>query len=338
VFGDFDLDPVNWLGLAMLLAVGGAVAWLGGVVMIVLTLTRPPRRTTAWAIARGFASDPGEMDLARYGLGPTAFSSSTLTHARGRCAVWELPGANPNGPVAVLTHGWGDGKINALSRLEPFVPICSRVIVWDLPGHGESGGACRLGLDEHEALGELLRPISEPVILLGWSLGAGVSLLAARERVGKGLSVVGVICEAPYRLPQTPAQRVLAARGVPNLGMLAVAQWLIGGVAWRRAGEGFDRAEQARKLTALGVPVRVLHGELDPVSPVQDGRDIAQAAGAEAAVLAQGRHNDLWVTPPLRASSLAQVRSWLAGWLEEKLTPGIAVGPVAGPGVGPGRL
>jgi pimeloyl-ACP methyl ester carboxylesterase len=313
-FGQPDLDPVAWLGLAQLLAAGGLVAWTLGLLAVWHTLTRPPRRTTAWAIARGLPSDPGELDEARFGLGAIEFTTRRVRLAGCSCAVWQVAGRSPAGPVAVLTHGWGDGKVNALSRLAPFVDACSAVIVWDLPGHGESAGTCRLGLDEHEALGELVATINQPVVFMGWSLGAGVSLVAARARLAKGLGVAGVICEAPYRVPQSPAARVLAARGVPNLGVLAVTQWLIGGFAWRREGGPFDRAEQARLLAEAGVPVLVLHGEADPVSPVEDGRAIAAAARTSAVIVAGGRHNDLWVTPELRGASLAAVRGALAAW------------------------
>jgi pimeloyl-ACP methyl ester carboxylesterase len=313
-----DLSTPHVTGLAMLLALGLAVAWVAGVVAVWWTLTRPSRRTAAWAVSRGLASDPGEMDMARYGTGARAWTTWELRHDGARCPVWELAGDAPGGPTAILTHGWNDSKLGGLVRLEPFLACCSRVLLWDMPGHGEASGRSDLGRSEGALLDELIARTTGPVVLMGWSMGGGVSLECASG--AQASRIIGVLCEAPYALPGTPARRVMRAQGLHagalgGLGLVGAALTLIGGRAWQSPGGPFDRT---RWTTRVRCPLMIVHGTDDPVSPLADGRAIATAAdraGVRTLLLELegGRHNDLWITPALRARLTVQVRAWLEG-------------------------
>lgn len=309
------------LGLLTLLAVGLAIAWAGVVVAVHRTLTHPPRRTYASAVARGRAGDPGELDP------PIPFQSWTFTSRGLRLPVWDLPGESPDGPVAVVSHGWGDSRIGVLQRLALLRPSCSKIVAWDLPGHGEAPGLCRLGAvepDDLTALIESLVPANGTrqanngprILLYGWSMGAGVSLVAASGLPARGIRLVGVIAEAPYRLPATPASRVLAAMRWPWRLVLMPALMLasMGARPLRRRSE-FDRAEWARRLPC---PLLVLHGERDEVCPVEDGVAIAEAAraggrGGSIEVFEAAFHNDLWQSEDRLARGEAAVRVFLAG-------------------------
>jgi pimeloyl-ACP methyl ester carboxylesterase len=208
--------------------------------------------------------------------------------------VWDIAGERAEGPVVVLTHGWGDSKIGALVRLDAVAPVASRVIAWDLRGQGEAPGVCTLGVRERGDLRELVRRVREgapgvPVVLMGWSLGAGVSIAAAEGDEG----IAGVIAESPYRLAATPARNVLRGRGLPWRATLGPALFLLRLVL----GRGLRDSEFDRTRHAAGVrcPLLVLHGARDEICPVEDGRAIGAAArqGATALVATAG-HNDLW--------------------------------------------
>ncbi|HEX8876423.1 MAG TPA: alpha/beta fold hydrolase [Phycisphaerales bacterium] len=276
------LDAI--LGMLPVLALGLAL-YVG--VLTVFThrrLTRPPRRTYAWAVSKGLPGDPGELTV------PRRFERFEFSREAVTLIGWNIDGDRPDGPVVVLTHGWADSKVGALRRVEAIAPFASRVIAWDLRGHGESAGASTLGLSEKddllallETLGTDTRGDGTPIMLFGWSLGAGVSLAVAADCN----RVRGVIAESPYRHPQTPARNVLSARSMPWRLNLPLALRLIGpGRAWR----GFDRREVASRLR---VPLLVIHGEQDMVSPIEDGRAIAEAGGGTMLALAAG-HNDVW--------------------------------------------
>jgi pimeloyl-ACP methyl ester carboxylesterase len=193
------------------------------------------------------------------------------------------------------------------------------VVAIDLPGHGESGGWARLGADEHvDVIAALEQAKAEWVVLFGWSLGAGVCLRAAAELAGRGV-VAGVICEAPYLDPLTPARNVMRARGLPVRGVVGVAQRIngmmlgVGGVfggAWR----GFDRVGSARRLAEAGVPMLVVCGDADGVCPVEHAREIAAAAGASGSLIevVGGGHTDLWSVPQHRARASGGVREFVS--------------------------
>lgn len=319
-----SVADTDWLGLALILAVGFVIAWVSGVLYARTVLRNPPRRTYGTAVARNQPGTPQELDAARFGVGPRPFSEWRLERASGRAVgrmlpVWDIPGDNPSGPAVILTHGWGDGRIGGLLRLEPFIAVASRVLLWDMTGHGDApreAGKCELGRTESADLVALIEKTEGPVVLFGWSLGGGVSIVA-----GTHPRVIGVAVEAPYTLPQVPASRVMTAKGLPGLGLLRTALTTIGGTAWQRVGGPFDRAQRA---TALTVPLLVLHGVNDPVCPIDGGRAIANAHPAAELVAIDGaRHNDLWINPVYRAACRSAVSRWLQG-LTQKQSPQVS--------------
>jgi hypothetical protein len=179
VFQRANLSAPNLLGLLLLLAIGLATVYLLGLIAVIHTLTRPPRRRAAWAIARGFATDPSEIDTTRYGLEPRPFRTTTAHAAGHDLSLWELDGQDPQGPLVILTHGWNDSRLNALHRLQPILDRSSLTIAWDLPGHGDSTGRAQLGRSESRLLDALIARYhaspTQPIILFGWSMGAGIA-------------------------------------------------------------------------------------------------------------------------------------------------------------------
>lgn len=298
-------------GLIRLLLLGLAIAMFLAVVAIVRQLRNPPRRTYASALKRNQPGDPSELPPP---LGPRAFRSFTFTAPRGRnpartiqLSAWEIPGDNPSGggPIIICSPGWGDSKIGILARLAPLLPHASRIIAWDPSGMGESpkDSRCNLGTDaDVEALCALVRASvstqaaslkAQGVILFGWSLGAGVSIVAASRLASEGLAIAGVIAEAPYRLARTPVVNYLRAIGLPYRVVEPIAAaWLgltlRGSFNW----DSFDRAKHAANLPC---PLLVIHGTLDAICPHEDGQRIAAAARRSLFISIEGAgHNDLW--------------------------------------------
>jgi pimeloyl-ACP methyl ester carboxylesterase len=299
-------------GLVMLLAAGLAILWVVAVASTAWMLSHPPRRTYASAVARGRPGDPGELGR-RF--------TSWVFHSRGLgLPIWDVPGDAPDGPIIVLTHGWGDSRIGGLSRMPALLPLASRLVLWELPGHGAAPGWCRLGTAEVDDLRGLIGAVSEqaagcgkqPVVLYGWSLGAGVSIVA-----GCGDSrVAAVIAESPYRLAATPARNVLRARGLPHSMTLKPALVLLAAAV--RNGTNFspDRFDRAAHAARLRCPLLVLHGQDDAVCPVEDGRAVARASPlGQIMEVAGAGHNDLW-TEPLAA---AECRRTVEGFLSTAL-------------------
>lgn len=313
------------LALFIVLGAGLVLAWLAGVLYTAHVLTHPPRRGLGWAVARGLPSTPGELS-GEWGMA-RAFEAWELTvRVRGRgvdLPVWDVRGEAKDGPVLVWLYGWGESRVLALPRLEALAAGASRVLMFDLPGHGEARGPggclCTLGVHEPAIVEALLaRADVAPgdAVLGGSSLGSGVALTAAARLADLGTPVRAVLLEAPYRLPATPARTVLRARGLPTRGILTPALMLVGwrmraGHGWRREGGTFDRAEAAQRLAGSPTRVLVLHGSADWVCPPEDGRAIAQRAGGAFREVRGAGHLDLWTEH--RESAARTVGDWVGG-------------------------
>lgn len=307
------------LGIVVLLLVGLALLWIAAVIMVAHGLRHPARKTYAWAISKQLPTSPAEITPA-----PVAWEQWEHTLA-GRNAqlsrtfdVWDIRGNKEQGPVAIITPGWADSKWVALDRVPVLMPHCSRILLWDPPGLGETHGACTLGATEFHHLVALVNEALEPkdrVVLFGWSMGAGIGIAAAAE-LGQTdqTKVLGVIAEAPYINPQTPAINVLRRRELPGRllawGALPLAGVLGGiGPRWR----GFDRRTLAAKIRC---PLLVLHGSDDEICPLTDGRVIANAAPqGSMVVIPQGMHMDLWTSEPHCAAASSAVTAFLRSLL-----------------------
>lgn len=295
-----------YLGLAQLLLIGLCLWWVVLVVYTIRGLTHPPRQTYASAISKGIPGDPGELDE------PRVYQEHTIVGSRGKISLWDIVGGDPNGPIIIMTHGWGSSKIGGLKRINPFARHASRVILWDLPGHGESEGSTKLGSKEHEDLRCVITwaDTDRPVVLVGWSMGAGISLAYANQ-CAEDQILAGIVCEAPYIRAITPARNVIRLRGVPTRFNLPPAIGFLGfrfgiGARW----DGFARDQHARGIRA---PIVILHGTDDPVCPIADSEQIARLAqNARLVKIAQGGHNNLWTDPVFRQEMIETMNGFFA--------------------------
>lgn len=296
------------LGLPLLLLACLAL-WVGGVIILTLrTLTRPPRRTYAAALATGRPGDPSEL--------PPRASNSTIqtlpsqswqwsawsfTSRNQELPVWDIKGLDPSGPTIVLTHGWGDSRIGALTRAVELAPNASRLILWDLPAHGEAPGRCLLGTREVDDLLALLDRLEAPIVLFGWSLGAGISIAAAAKPDAPAHNrIVAVIAEAPYRHAITPARNVLRLSRLPHHVTLPIALKAVQAFLGARGltSATFDRADLASQFS---IPLLVIQGEQDNVCPIAEAKEIAAAAPKGQLVpIPGGGHHGLWTQESTR--------------------------------------
>lgn len=288
-----DIGPIDWAGLAALLAVGTAVYIAILIVGTAWRLVRPPRRTYAWAVARGRPGDPREACDA-------AFTEDG--HA------WCVEGLDAAGPTVIVTHGWGSSRIEMLDRLDVMRRHAARVVLWDMPGHGDAPGLCTLGDAEPGLLAGMIDDAGPgPVVLYGWSLGAEVSLLAAALRPGR---VAGLILEGAYLRGVTPARRMLARLAAPSAVNLGPGLALIGLVFGGRPGRRWRRLDRTR--LAAGTATLLVHAERDVICPLDEARVLAAAlAGAALVTISGAGHDDVWREGPGRARAEAAVAGLL---------------------------
>lgn len=275
----------------------GVAALIGASLLtaiIALEAVRPPRRAAGYALARGLPIDPAEMSY--------RFSSWTLRCQDGvELPIWDIDLSNHReaeqppleSPLTlILLHGWGRSRVESLVRLRHLGYAApgafNRALLVDLRGHGESTASLsRLGTDEERDLLELLRLAGAPrVVLAGHSMGGVTAIIAAASDDPAARSVVGVIAWAPYRNVHVPMRSRLRARDFPARPFtdLALAALRLIGVRLRDT-EAF--------AARLRVPLLVIQGDADPISPTAGAERIARAAPLGQFVLLKGvTHGD----------------------------------------------
>jgi pimeloyl-ACP methyl ester esterase len=227
-------------------------------------------------------------------------------------------------PALLLLHGWAMSEA-ALAPLARRLARTRRTVRYDLRGHGRSAPARSATLDDHAAdLAAVLDALAPGgAIAIGWSLGAQVILSALpslRDRL-RGAVLVGATPRFtladgwPHGLParqvellaqrfrRDPARtrgRFLSdllgapdreALGPERIAALDEAMALPDPDAALAGLEILATADLRGTLAAVGRPVLLVHGALDPICPA--GASAAMEAaipGARRLLLPTGGH------------------------------------------------
>lgn len=242
-------------------------------------------------------------------------------------------GASPRATV-LLVHGGGNDRLFGLwTTIDVLIDAGFRVVTFHLAGHGV-GGEDRFSLqaarERLDAVVADCRRRDEPVILLGQSMGAALSLdLVARDGDVDGVVSVSAPCDLSVG-PRVAAEalgltrpwiyRALAHGSVyevlPAAGSFRRGRYPVRVEPGRSYLDEFARAVARMELLPRlagplqrRYPVLVVHGDGDGVIPVDQGRRIASALGERADLRTYPRvtHLDPLFTP-------AVVRDIL-GWL-----------------------
>lgn len=272
-------DASAILGAAAFLGTTGALVWAGAVAGVVREALRPERRSVGWALARGYPTEP-----TAWGLDGREWN---FEFEGASCPVFEVGESDPAAPTLIFLHGFARSRFDALARLGPLLPHAKRFLLPDLPGHGDARGrSTRLGTDEDRFVAALAAQATTGQIwLAGHSLGATIAIhaaalpeLAPRTR--------GVLALAPYERLRTPLGARLELRAMPRRPLVAPALTALAALGVR---ERSTREAAAR----LDCPLAVIAGEVDPVTPLDEARAIAQAARlSHWSSVAHARHDD----------------------------------------------
>ncbi len=239
----------------------------------------PKRHTAAYAIARGWPCDPGDL-----GLNCDAFVIERPDGAR--LPAWIVNGEA--GPLTVLfVHGWGQGRVDMLQHIDPFRD--HPMVFYDLRGHGESEGSpSHLGAGEENDLLDLLERLeSDRVLLVGYSMGAVIALHAAAAGHPATEKIAGVISHGPYDDLHTPLRGRLAVQELPARPLTDIAMAIFRFL-------GLRHRTTVSIAGHIECPVLIVHGRHDPISPFEHGRRLAAAiTGATLYEVEQGRHLDV---------------------------------------------
>ena len=211
------------------------------------------------------------------------------------------------GPPLVLLHGWGMHS-GLFAPLLPRLTGRFRVHRVDLPGHGRSASVAPYTLDSLvAAIGAALGG-TQPLSLLGWSLGGAIALRWARSEPSRIARLI-LTGTTPCFVARPDWPHAMDAITLQRFGdELAVAYRLTlqRFVTLQVRGSDHPRAvlsQLRRELFARGEPApAALHAALELLART-DLRPEVGAVGQAATVIA-GEHDTL--TPPAAGQWLAQ--------------------------------
>ncbi|MDR7330942.1 alpha/beta fold hydrolase [Roseateles asaccharophilus] len=183
-----------------------------------------------------------------------ADAEPALRHEGHKLARWTL-GA---GPRVLLVHGWNSRGAHLLGFVQPLVAAGFSVTLFDLPGHGDSGGHAASVVHAARALRAVAADIGEVHAVISHSMGSAAALLAFAHglRVQRSVHLAG-----PSSL--TPMVKGLAAmHGLGPADAAAFAGWVEGFIGTRMGCVDLERL-----LPGLRHPGLIVHDAEDRTVP-----------------------------------------------------------------------
>lgn len=213
---------------------------------------------------RGELACSGEVE-------PVAFPTAGGLLCRG---WWVRRPENPSNRCAILAHGWTSHALRMQELVEPLLGMGYQVLLYNARSHGNSDPypVCSLVQFTEDVMAavNLARQHTETVVLVGHSLGAAASLVAAAD----GAPVSAVVALAPPAHPAEASMEILRAEGMPAERIMA----RIGGHIQETIGRTFEAIAPERRVRDVGCPVLLVHGTQDEVVPFTHFERICRCA------------------------------------------------------------
>ena len=282
-------------------------------------------RLDAETVERGVKTLEGEFrpgDAAR--IDADAFAGDPFTAHR---IAWEEivipseigphPGWFVDGRRAtwmVFVHGRGDDRLDESLRIIPSLveqgfPVMVITIRNDVGATASESGMRMWGLEEWRDVDEAvrlgIRKGARDFVLIGSGFGSAIvsSFLHESDQIG---AVRGVVLDSPVVDLEESVIRWSQDSGTPR-----IVGWLGRRLATVRFGMEWDLLDQVERASEFDVPMLILHGGEDPVTPPESVELFVEAVEplAQRQRFEQGGHADLWNIDQFRYESA--IRSWL---------------------------
>ncbi len=244
-----------------------------------------------------------------------------------RLPAWFIPAGPARAPGVVLVHGWESARDRTLPHAQVLHAAGFHVLTFDVRGHGANGpetlpmSVGEFAADARAAVAAMLaRPEVSRVAILGHSMGAAGSLVAAAADPDIAAVIAVATPADPYRLTRQTFR--LARLPIPDPIAWPLA-WLTTRVYLRPRGHTIPSVSATRAIREIEVPVMLVHGDEDGAVPVAHLSRLAAARRAarphavtETMVVAGGRHSWLYEFPAYRGAVARFLATALAGPLE----------------------
>lgn len=217
------------------------------------------------AAARHAFSSPERVPLtASETAALAAAAEPPLRHDGLKLARWTLG----EGPRVVLVHGWNSRGAHLLGFVRPLVAAGHAVTLFDLPGHGDSGGHAASVVHAARALIAVCAAIGEVDAVIGHSMGSAAALIAFAHglQVRRSVHLAG-----PSSL--TPMVRSLArAHDLGADDSAAFAAWVA-----RFIGMPVGQVDLEQLKPGLRHPALIVHDPEDRTVPIAASQALHEA-------------------------------------------------------------
>jgi len=237
------------------------------------------------------------------------------------------------GPAVLLLHGLGGSASSVAALVPALVPLCRRIVLLELPGHGRSPepkngplAAREYGAVVVACAQQMAAETGGKILLIGNSLGGALALYAAHERPDLCAGVVGLnpagaelSDEAMLALPRSFPDPALGAAQMARMLFHKTPWpfWLVARDFARHWGSptvqrilddarsGSDRSLGIEVLTDIHVPVLILWGAEDRLLPLSSVEDFARIRGARVEMVHACGHVPQLEKPALTRRAIA---------------------------------
>ena len=192
-------------------------------------------------------------------LGLKRVAVHDLNDDNHRLLVWVLKASVPNAPTVLYFHGNAGNLATRAARFAEFQAQGFNVIAMSYRGSSGSGGKpseAGISADARQVYKQAEKLIAnttpQKIILYGESLGSAVAI-ALLEALAPDERPAGLVLEAPFTSIPAMAQT-----------MADIPPKLIARIS--------DRWDSLSRVKAITVPLLILHGTADEVTPISMGR------------------------------------------------------------------
>ncbi|MCF7804005.1 MAG: alpha/beta fold hydrolase [Candidatus Marinimicrobia bacterium] len=182
-------------------------------------------------------------------------------------------------PTLVFVHGWGRN----CERMLPYMDACRdlpvNLLAIDVRGHGENAKnnfITEVGIadDINAAIDWLvLQPgvDIQRIGLMGHSFGAAATIMeSSRDK-----RIAAFVADGSFANPMDILKEMMESKKVPYIPL----GWLIRQYIQMRLNATFDQIAPENRITSTQSPGLLIHGDKDPVIPVEDSHRILGNAG-----------------------------------------------------------
>lgn len=225
-----------------------------------------PELAGAWA-ERLFLTPPRPRYPATSALDLIDARAQLLEHKRRAIATWEWGWRDRNAPAVVLAHGWGGNAAQMRPFVHPLLAAGYRVVAFDQPAHGVSGGRVTGLPDFADVLSLVAQCSGRTAAVVAHSLGAAAATLAlARGLQAPRVVLIGASLDV-FGYSRKFARWYWMPEGVRTAMESAIEERF--GVQWTE----LDMARLAPRIAAQAL---VIHDRDDRMVPWRKGAALAR--------------------------------------------------------------